>query len=83
MPKQTHWNNWEIETIQMICTAGASGADLQELHDAIPLPQNRGWTTFNSALTDLAGKLRRAGLSLNFKDGRAALKPINLVEAAA
>lgn len=83
MSNKTHWTNWEIETIQAICDAGASGADLQELHDAIPLPQNRGWTTFNSALTDLADKLRPIGLQLGFKDGRAALTSIDLVETAA
>jgi len=83
MPTKTHWTNWEIETVHTICTAGAAGFDLQKLRDAVPLPQNRGWATFDSALTQLADKLQKVGLALTFNDGRAALSPVDHFKAAA
>lgn len=83
MPAKTHWNNWEIETIQTICNAGVSGVEVQDLHDAIPLPLNRGWTTFNSALTTLKDKLLSIGLSLQFEGGRATLGHVDDVKTLA
>lgn len=83
MTIKTHWTNLEIEAVQMICHAGDAGLDLRTLRDAVPLPLNRGWTTFDSALTTLGDKLRRAGLSLTFTNGRAALAPVDRLGQAA
>lgn len=72
---RTYWSNWEIETVQLICSEGDAGVDLQVLHNSNPLPLNRGWITFNSALNTLKDKMAKAGLRLFFEDGRAKLGP--------